>query len=123
MFVYMYFCMCIFLCLSQERERKEEEERIRTENLLRGNPLLNQQQNSSFKIKRRSGERSVYDKAFGVDTRKNHLAVRASIFPKSQSKLSVLYLASFPGPAQLFIAYSRMRREPGNEAILYLHVQ
>jgi len=46
------------ICFSldvQERERKEEEERIRTENLLRGNPLLNQQQNSSFKVKRRSG--------------------------------------------------------------------
>ena len=39
-------CLCIFgifLCLSQERERKEEEEeRIRTENLLKGNSLLNQ---------------------------------------------------------------------------------
>ena len=65
----------------------------------------------------------MYDKAFGVETRKGHLAVRVFIFPKSQSKLLVLYLASFPGPAQLFIAYSRMRREPGNEAILYLHVQ
>lgn len=38
----------------QERERKEEEERIRSENLLRGNPLLNQKQRGDFKIGRRS---------------------------------------------------------------------
>ena len=61
----MFLCTCISLCFYQEWERKEEEVRIRTENLLRGNPLLNQQQNSSFKIKRRSGERSVHDRAFG----------------------------------------------------------
>ena len=61
----VFLCACISLCFYQERERKEEEERIRTENLLRGNPLLNQQQNSSFKIKRRSEERSVHDRAFG----------------------------------------------------------
>ena len=61
----MFLCAaCIFLCFYQERERKEEEERIRTENLLRGNYLLNQLQNSSFKIKR-SEERSVHDRAFG----------------------------------------------------------
>ena len=36
----------------QERERKAEEERIRTENLLKGNPLLNQDK-GGFKIKRR----------------------------------------------------------------------
>ena len=62
----MFLCACISLRFYQEQERKEEEEeRIRTENLLRGNPLLNQEQNSSFKIKRRSGERSVHDRAFG----------------------------------------------------------
>ena len=38
--------------LVQERERKAEEERIRTENLLKGNPLLNQDK-GGFKIKRR----------------------------------------------------------------------
>lgn len=38
---------------TKEHERKEEEERIRTENLLKGNPLLNQQQSGSFQIKRR----------------------------------------------------------------------
>ena len=61
----MSFYDIVSLCFYQEQERKEEEERIRTENLLRGTPLLNQQQNSSFKIKRRSGERSVHDRAFG----------------------------------------------------------
>ena len=40
-------------CPFQERERKEEEETIRTENLLKGNPLLNQQQGGTFAIKRR----------------------------------------------------------------------
>lgn len=45
---------CTLSASVQERERKEEEERIRTENLLKGNPLLNQQQQgSSFAIKRR----------------------------------------------------------------------
>jgi protein CWC15 len=38
----------------KEQEKKEEEERIRTENLLKGNPLLNQQNKSdSFQVKRR----------------------------------------------------------------------
>ena len=36
----------------RERERKEEEERIRSENLMRGNPLLNQER-GTFKVKRR----------------------------------------------------------------------
>ena len=36
----------------RDRERKEEEERIRTENLMRGNPLLNQEK-GNFKVKRR----------------------------------------------------------------------
>ena len=36
----------------KEQERKEEEERIRTENLMRGNPLLNQEK-TTFKVKRR----------------------------------------------------------------------
>ena len=35
----------------QEREKKEEEERIRMENIMTGNPLLNTQNN--FKVKRR----------------------------------------------------------------------
>ena len=58
----MSFYDIVSLCFYQEQERKEEEERIRTENLLRGTPLLNQQQNSSFQIKRRSEERSVHDR-------------------------------------------------------------
>ena len=37
--------------LLQEREKKEEEERIRMENIMTGNPLLNTQ--SNFKVKRR----------------------------------------------------------------------
>lgn len=36
----------------REKEKQEEEERIRTENLMRGNPLLNQER-GSFKVKRR----------------------------------------------------------------------
>lgn len=36
----------------RESERKEEEERIRSENLMRGNPLLNQEK-GNFKVKRR----------------------------------------------------------------------
>ena len=37
----------------QEREKNEEEERIRKENLLKGNPLLNQTDKGSYKIKKR----------------------------------------------------------------------
>ena len=42
---------CVVMSLLQEEERKVEEERIRTENLLKGNPLLNAK--TSFKIKQR----------------------------------------------------------------------
>ena len=49
-----------WLFVLQEMERKEEEERIRTENLLRGNPLLNQQKGASFKIKRRWDDDVVF---------------------------------------------------------------
>ena len=35
----------------QEQEKKAEEERIRTENILQGNPLL--QSSSNFQVKRR----------------------------------------------------------------------
>lgn len=46
----------------KDREQKEEEERIRTENLLKGNPLLNQQQSGtgSFSIKRRWDDDVVF---------------------------------------------------------------
>ena len=42
----------------REREKKEEEERIRTENLMRGNPLLNQEK-GTFKVKRRQAFESI----------------------------------------------------------------
>eukprot|EP00731_Ephydatia_muelleri_P029614 Em0021g137a len=44
---------------AKEEERKAEEERIRTENLLKGNPLLNQQ-STTFKIKRRWDDDVVF---------------------------------------------------------------
>ena len=37
----------------QEAERKQEEERIRMENIIKGNPLINQER-AEFKVKRRS---------------------------------------------------------------------
>lgn len=40
--------------LLKEKEKREEEERIRSENLLQGNPLLNQKKGGDFRIKRRS---------------------------------------------------------------------
>lgn len=42
--------------LHKDAEKKVEEERIRTENILKGNPLLNQQEKvvTDFKVKRRS---------------------------------------------------------------------
>lgn len=46
-----------FFFLHQEAERKAEEERIRTENILKGNPLLGNrvqaQDKTDFKVKRR----------------------------------------------------------------------
>ncbi|XP_064394213.1 spliceosome-associated protein CWC15 homolog [Halichondria panicea] len=47
----------------KDNERREEEERIRTENLLKGNPLLHQNQSSGgtdFKIKRRWDDDVVF---------------------------------------------------------------
>jgi len=46
----------------KERERRMEEEKIRTENLLAGNPLLNQQSSSSsdFNVKRRWDDDVVF---------------------------------------------------------------
>ena len=42
------------MLLFKDHERREEEERIRTENLLKGNPLLNQNKSgSNFSVKRR----------------------------------------------------------------------
>lgn len=38
----------------QEFEKKQEDEKIRTENILRGNPLLNKNEAGEFKVKRRS---------------------------------------------------------------------
>ena len=113
----MFLCTCI----SQERERKEEEERIRTENLLRGNPLLNQQQNSSFKIKRRLGERSVRHKIFGVFTRRN-LSVRAFTFPKVSIKtLIVLYYPRTQAPPPAVFLHGQ-EEVMGTKLVLYLHV-
>ena len=49
--------MCGVCCDYQEAEKKVEEERIRTENILKGNPLLGQTaqaaDKSDFKVKRR----------------------------------------------------------------------
>ncbi|KAK6195417.1 hypothetical protein SNE40_000853 [Patella caerulea] len=44
----------------QEAERKVEEERIRTENILKGNPLLNQSEKTDFKVKRRWDDDVVF---------------------------------------------------------------
>ncbi|ESO98936.1 hypothetical protein LOTGIDRAFT_114228 [Lottia gigantea] len=44
----------------QESERKVEEERIRTENILKGNPLLNQSEKQDFKVKRRWDDDVVF---------------------------------------------------------------
>ncbi|XP_067948280.1 spliceosome-associated protein CWC15 homolog [Watersipora subatra] len=48
--------------LEKEQEKKQEEERIRTENILRGNPLLNKGTESSyeFKVKRRWDDDVVF---------------------------------------------------------------
>ena len=43
--------VCLFLL--QEAERKAEEERIRTENILKGNPLLTGEKAADFKVSRR----------------------------------------------------------------------
>ncbi|XP_064615080.1 protein CWC15 homolog [Liolophura sinensis] len=44
----------------QEAEKKVEEERIRTENILKGNPLLNQEKMAEFKVKRRWDDDVVF---------------------------------------------------------------
>ncbi|CAH3182338.1 unnamed protein product [Porites lobata] len=53
----------------KEREKKEEEERIRMENIMTGNPLLNTQ--SNFKVKRRWDDDVVFKNcAKGEDEKK-----------------------------------------------------
>ena len=42
-----------YTSLLQEAEKKAEEERIRTEIILKGNPLINQDKTAEFKVKRR----------------------------------------------------------------------
>lgn len=37
----------------QDAEKKAEEERIRMENIIKGNPLINQDKMAEFKVKRR----------------------------------------------------------------------
>ncbi|XP_070537744.1 spliceosome-associated protein CWC15 homolog [Ptychodera flava] len=55
----------------KETEQKIEEERIRTENILSGNPLLNQQQ-SDFKVKKRWDDDVVFKNcARGEDDKKD----------------------------------------------------
>lgn len=46
----------------QEAEKKAEEERIRTENIIRGNPLLNEaeKEKAEFKVRRRWDDDSVF---------------------------------------------------------------
>ncbi|XP_062521418.1 spliceosome-associated protein CWC15 homolog [Corticium candelabrum] len=52
----------------KEREKKEEDEQIRTENIMRGNPLLNPQTSGSFKVKQRWDDDVVFKNcAKGLD--------------------------------------------------------
>jgi len=46
--------------IKREQEKKAEEERIRTENILKGNPLLSESQKADFKVKRRWDDDVVF---------------------------------------------------------------
>lgn len=54
----MHILLISFIVL-QEAERKAQEERIRTENILSGNPLLNSKP-AEFKVKRRWDDDVVF---------------------------------------------------------------
>ena len=56
----------------KEEEKKVEEERIRTENLLKGNPLLNAK--TSFKIKRRWDDDVIFKNCARDDDRNKERA-------------------------------------------------
>ena len=45
--------LALALIILQDAEKKVEEERIRTEIILKGNPLINQEKAADFKVKRR----------------------------------------------------------------------
>ena len=45
--------LALTLIILQDAEKKVEEERIRTEIILKGNPLINQEKAADFKVKRR----------------------------------------------------------------------
>lgn len=53
-----------------EAEKKVEEERIRTEIILKGNPLLNQEKAAEFKVKRRWDDDVVFKNCAKGDERK-----------------------------------------------------
>ena len=52
-FLMTHLFMTIFNYIRQDAEKKVEEERIRTEIILKGNPLINQEKAAEFKVKRR----------------------------------------------------------------------
>eukprot|EP00800_Vazella_pourtalesii_P023654 TRINITY_DN969_c0_g1_i2.p1 TRINITY_DN969_c0_g1~~TRINITY_DN969_c0_g1_i2.p1 ORF type:complete len:128 (+),score=40.11 TRINITY_DN969_c0_g1_i2:120-503(+) len=75
--------------LRQEAEKKAEEEKIRNENLLSGNPLLNYQ-TQSYKVKRRWDDDVVFKNcAKGEDSKGQHFindTIRSEFHKKFMSK-------------------------------------
>ena len=69
MYMFVYH-VCIFLSGGRPQGGGKK---IDTENLLRDNLLLNQQQNNRW-----SEEGFIHDKAFGIYTSKDHLSAKAS---------------------------------------------
>lgn len=78
-----------------DAEKKVEEERIRTENILKGNPLLNQQEKvvTDFKVKRRWDDDVVFKNcAKGEDDKKKSAFINDTLRSEFHKKFMEKYI-------------------------------
>ncbi|XP_071949411.1 spliceosome-associated protein CWC15 homolog [Antedon mediterranea] len=79
--------------MQKELERKIEEERIRTENIISGNPLINSQKVSDFKVKRRWDDDVVFKNcARGEDDKMEKKFINDTIRSEFHQKFLTKYI-------------------------------
>ncbi|KAK2191295.1 hypothetical protein NP493_56g09007 [Ridgeia piscesae] len=77
---------------AKEAEKKAEEERIRMENILRGNPLINQSEKSDFKVKRRWDDDVVFKNCAKDDTNKEKRFINDTLRSEFHKKFMDKYV-------------------------------
>ncbi|XP_033127044.1 spliceosome-associated protein CWC15 homolog [Anneissia japonica] len=79
--------------MQKELERKIEEDRIRTENIISGNPLINSQKVSDFKVKRRWDDDVVFKNcARGEDDKMEKKFINDTIRSEFHQKFLTKYI-------------------------------